>query len=42
MAQNTTTCWPLSCEEYYLILIEDAEIETGTYGTQITINGKAK
>ena len=29
-------------EEYYLILIEDAEIETGSYGTQITINGKAK
>lgn len=29
-------------EEYYLILIEDAEIETGSYGTQITINGAAK
>ena len=29
-------------EEYFLILINDAEIETGTYGTQITINGAAK
>ena len=29
-------------EEYFLIRINDADIETGSYGTQITINGKAK
>lgn len=29
-------------EEYFLIRINDAEIETGSYGTQITINGNAK
>ena len=29
-------------EEYFLIRINDADIETGSYGTQITINGDAK
>lgn len=29
-------------EEYFLIHISDAKIETGSYGTQITINGAAK